>query len=170
MSELLVIGSIDPIAEGRVYADSLPLHVTIAQDFAMPPENIRDFADDLGKVLDAFSPMEIIGTDPALFGPNFDRPVRLVKPIGASALSSVVALHASVAPLIELRGGVFNNPEWAYSGFNPHALDLDDLGDLGGRYLSEGKQVTMRQIALIKRSDRNRHFKIAEKVWRLEEA
>ena len=77
MAELLITSSLDPIEEGQVF-DVLPRHVTIRQYFSLLDVYLGAFTQEVGRVVEGFSPFEILGTDQAMYGEKADTPVRSV--------------------------------------------------------------------------------------------
>ena len=162
MAELLITSSIDPIEEGQVFKDGLPRHVTIWQDFTLPDVHMEAFIRDVGFTSQAFSPLEILGTDYAEFGPNNDVPVRRIMAIGRGA--TMISLHTVLGSVIHRYGGEEKNPEWAYEGFNPHVTYVD------GKALEEAEYAKLSTIELIQRDPENAKYKIVRKIWELEDS
>lgn len=162
MAELLITSSISPIEEGQVFPGELPLHVTIGQDFYLPDSHLELFERDLEVALGAFSPIEIVGTDNDLFGPNSDKPVRRVTAVGRQA--TLTAFHTVAMQVVDRYEGVLKNPEWAYEGFQPHITYVN------GKALRRGEQALLRQVEVIQRFDANRKIKNVRKIQELEEA
>ena len=162
MAELLLTSSIDPIEEGQVFEHGLPRHVTIWQDFTLPDLHMEAFIHDVSFTSQAFSPFEILGTEPAEFGPNNDVPVRRIMAVGRAA--TLTSLHTVLGSVIHRHGGEEKNPEWAYEGFNPHITYVD------GRALEKAEYAKLSTIELIQRDPKNTKRKIVRKIWELEDA
>ena len=137
MANYLLTSSLAPIERGQTFEGSLPLHVTVQQWFSLEYE--RAFINALQNLATRFEPFDIEGGDEALFGPNNDLPVRLVRRVGRLA-----RLHAQTGELVTRFGGELRNPEWAGDRYNPHVTHVD------GAELKEGEVVTLRTIELIK--------------------
>ncbi len=161
MSELLITSSLDPVNEGDVFPKGLPRHVTIWQYFQLPDFRREAFIEEVGKAIEGFSPLEILGTDYAEFGPNNDVPVRRVRALGSGA--TLVALHAVLGEVIQRNDGEIRNPEWAFENFNPHTTYVN------GRALEEAEYAKLSTVELVEQTPPSKD-KIIRNVWELEEA
>ena len=159
MGELLITSSLEPIHEGQAFAKVLPRHVTIWQDFRLPDFHREEFSEEVGRAIEGFSPLEIIGASEAEFGPNNDVPVRRVMALGTGA--TLVTLHGVLGEIIERHEGEIQNPEWAYENYNPHVTYVD------GRALEKGEYAKLTTVELIERVPQQ--GKLVRNVWNLEE-
>lgn len=159
MAELLITSSIDPIREGQVFEEGLPRHVTIWQDFTLPDAQLDDFIIDAEGVIKGFLPLEFIGADEALYGPENTVPVRRVTALGRGA--TAIALHTVLGISIARHDGTPRNPEWAYEGYNPHVTYVD------GKALDKNEYVRLGTVELIQRLPENPKHKAVRKLWEL---
>jgi len=161
MAELLITSSIDPIEEGRVFENGvLPRHVTIWQQFMLPDVSLGSFEQEVGQAVEGFAPLEVLGAERALFGPNDDVPVRRVHVLGSGA--TLITMHAVLGEIINRHDGQVRNPEWAYENFNPHVTYVDDEA------LFEYQYVALNTVELVEKQSTG--AKMIRKLWELEEA
>lgn len=161
MSELLITSSLDPIKEGQALQKGAPRFVTIWQYFELPDFHMNEFIAEAGDAIEGFSPIEIVGRENDMFGPNNDIPVRRIRALGAGA--TLTALHTVLGSVIEEFEGAIRNPEWAYEGYNPHIT----YGN--GRALEEDEHEILTSVELVEK-DAATQQKIIRKIWNLEEA
>ncbi|HWT40837.1 MAG TPA: hypothetical protein VN081_06265 [Dongiaceae bacterium] len=159
MSELLFTSSIDPVKEGQVFTESPPRHVTVWQYFTLPDFHRKTFLDEVGRAVEGFSPLEIIGGAEDKFGPNNDVPVRRVIALGTGA--TLITLHAVLGEIIRRYDGVIRDPQYAWEGYNPHVTYVN------GKALDEGEYVKLSHIELMEKDDALKQ-KVVRKVWDFE--
>lgn len=158
MSELLLTSSIDQIEEGQVFSKSLPRHVTVWQYFTLPDFHIEPFIQEVGEVVEGFSPLWIRGGENANFGPDETTPVRKVIALGRNA--TLRTLHTVLGSVIERHEGAIADPQWAYEHYNPHVTYVE------GQALEEHESFKLTTLELIEKDPTTRE-KIVRKIWEL---
>lgn len=119
---LLFTSSIDPIDEGQVFShpEELPRHVVIWRHFSLLDTSMNDFTQDVGRVIEGFSPLEIIGTDRDHIGEHSNAViVRRIMAVGMGACS-LVGLRWQLGEIIECHKGFIANAHEAYDGYVPY--------------------------------------------------
>lgn len=119
-----------------------------------------DFTSRLDGAIEAFAPIDIIGTEEAEFGPGNDVRVRRVVSLGEGA--TLIALHTVLGEAIVHHDGEMKNPEWAFEGYNPHITYTD------GRAIEMGEHAALETVELVKKSEDG--SKTIQKVWPLTSA
>lgn len=147
-AEYLLTSSIEPPKRGELYADwCLPPHVTIHQWFSLELQG--PFRNALQNLATEHGPIDVIGDTEALYGPDKDIPVRLLRNIGKLA-----RLHAMTGELIDRFDGVRRNPEWSGEGYSPHVTYANGIAP------AEGEIVTLRSLELISREAEATHSRV----------
>jgi hypothetical protein len=116
MRTFLVALVIDPVEPGRTY-DHLPLHCTAVDwCFLNPPHDSIEGA--VRPILEASSPIELVGGPSDLFGPTSgprDLPVTLIRESPPLRL-----LHEMLLDALDSLGALPSEPAYTRSGFNFH--------------------------------------------------
>lgn len=136
---LIVIASLDgEIEPGRRRA--LPAHLTMLGWFNLEQAHVSNLERNLAHFAPRTSPLEIVGQDEALYGP--DGNVR-VRKVGDAAI--LRALHRNILAIAEACGGELEPESADYVGqhYNPHVSDWDG----GGFGHEERKTLTHLQLA-----------------------
>lgn len=146
-TEFLITSSLEPIKKGQEFEGSLPLHVTLLQWFTVDSQPA--FQNALQNLTMRTPGFEVVTGEEALYGPNNDVPVRLLRGFGKLA-----RLHADVVELVARYGGEMRNPEWAGERYSPHVTHV------GERTLQPDEIVPIRALELIKRHDGERSKRV----------
>ena len=137
-AEYLLMSSFEPVRTGDKFEAELPLHLTIVQWFQIERE--RAFLNGLQNLATELSPVEVVGTGEALYGPNNDVPVRLVRGMGR-----VAHIHNRALGLIERYNGELRDSQWAGPNYSPH------VSTIPGAELREGETAELRSLDLVRR-------------------
>lgn len=98
-----------------------PAHVTIVSNFTTDAP-VQTLAAVMRRVLTAARPLPFEFGDSAMFGPNQDIPVRLVRS------ESMVKLHDELANELTLVGVVADEPAYWLAGYRPHVTLAPSVG------------------------------------------
>jgi len=140
MTEFLVTSSLEPLKKGEQFEKELPRHVTVLQWFSVPYE--QAFINSLQNLAARTEPFEITAGEEALFGPNNDVPVRVLRRIGRLA-----AIHSDILAIVARQAGEVRNPQWAGDNYHPHITYVD------GCALEENETAVLDNLELIRREE-----------------
>lgn len=111
-----IIQLLEEAPEGMEFsASDWPLHVTLVDVFASDWSS-QEMAERLTTLLTGRTPATATARDDTYFGPSQDVPVTLL-----DRADSLAKLHGDVYALLERGGLKMNNPQFALTGFQPHA-------------------------------------------------
>lgn len=140
--ELLIVGSIDPIAVEETFTGKLPPHVTIFPWFQLLEPQIPRFSDCLDRIAARNVPLVLRVGEDDLFGVHKNIPVQRIV-----ANAAIRKMHQDIQRIAEQTFGAgVENPEQVGDGYSPHITRVE------GREFTEGQQVVLPNIQLITRT------------------
>lgn len=92
-----------------------PLHVTLLANFTIT-QPLEVLIEKLGAYSQRIKPFEIVSEGGALFGPNQNVAVSLIKPS-----ESIKKVHQDLADITKTLGAEYDEPRFMKEGFRPHA-------------------------------------------------
>lgn len=129
---------ITPVSIGDEFASSQwPLHVTIAGVFMIDWDQ-NTVRVELRELLNSQNKFSVTVGENALFGPNEDIHVKLLK-----QNDELKQLHLQVVKFLQDNGAIFNNPEYQNEGFRPHITLKKDV------QLHESDKVLFNELAIV---------------------
>ena len=135
-----IIGcEIDPIVVGETY-DSFPLHCTLVHWFKTN-KSYQDIDELIRPALKKVSPFTVTSVTPAMYGPNFDIPVHLIK-----KTTTLDSLHKQLVSALEPCNPTHTIP-YIGDGYGPHVTDTDKQA------LTPGESHTITNIYLLEALD-----------------
>lgn len=133
-----IITLLENLEEGAEYSsDSWPLHVTIADTFAVDWDN-TNLLDKLSELVSKRMPVTAVVAHDEYFGPQRQTQVTIL-----DMSKGLVALHYDIVALLKETGAVFNDPQYTEEGFRAHATVQPHAR------LHEGDVVTFDSITII---------------------
>jgi hypothetical protein len=133
-----VVQFIKPVRVGTKFTmDEWPAHITIADTFAANIDNT--LTQELGSFLAPEKNFVVKAGQESILG-DANNPTRVVLIENSIDLQS---LHNKLIHFLELRGAVFNSPEFTRKGFLPHCTFKNTP------YLKKGELVKVHELSLI---------------------
>ena len=133
-----IIALLEDKEEGFEYAsNSWPLHVTIADTFAVERE-ASSLDDKLSDLVSKRKPVTGVADHDEFFGASQEVQVTIL-----DMSEQLVALHYDVIGLLKSSGAVLNDPQYSEEGFRAHATVQPHAR------LTIGDEVTLTKLAII---------------------
>lgn len=141
----LVALPIEPMPVGSKYphGESLPMHCTVMHWFYLENygERYCELAAHLGILTSQYrNGIELISKRAALFGPNADVPVHILR-----RNSQLNDLHTKLLIYLAERRSVPTNTSWIGAGYRAH------VADVYGRLFTPGRTRIAREIVIVER-------------------
>jgi 2'-5' RNA ligase len=114
-----LVSFLEPTREGFQYHySSWPLHITLAEVFAVPLEK-EELIALLAKLSSSLHAAQTTADDDTFFGPEKQVQVTLL-----NKNEEITSLHLRIMAELEKAGAVFNDPQFTREGFLPHVTVL----------------------------------------------
>ena len=105
-----------PEADGYNFsANEWPLHVTLLPNFTLR-KSLEELESKIEEVALNTPSFEIEPQDRAVFGPNQDVPVMLIKPS-----DDLIGLHNNLIKVLDEVVATYDTPQYIADGYRPHA-------------------------------------------------
>ena len=143
MGTYLISLPIVPVAVSEVYTQ-LPLQCTVFQYFSTT-KDLDVLRRELRYLCANTKPIEIIGGEPALFGPLEDVPVNRVE-----ETPELRDLHAAAGTLLAELAATIHEPAWSGDGYRPHVSKVNGVG------FGPEQRVIVDRLSLVSKLDTGR--------------
>lgn len=134
---LLLVGTLEPVEIGDVFV-STPAHVTILPWISLLPGQQEVFDHMVPQAINGYLPLEIIGEQEALFGPQNDL---LVRKISSTAIH---LLHNELLGIATVLGAEMRET-WTGPNYAPHVTYKGENG------IEQGQRIILDSLQLFSR-------------------
>jgi len=140
MNAFMLFLEVDPLPVGLEF-EHAPLHCTLMPWF-WTSTSVADIEQLVRTTSLKYRPLTLVSDRPALFGPNYDVPVHVLKPD-----ANLQKLHLELFEMLNALGVRHSEPRYAGPRYRMH------VSTHGDRSFSPGKSTVVQEIYLIRAID-----------------